>query len=165
MAKAAGPVNVSSDWTDRQMRILRADAAAIARAADVLRAGGLVAFPTETVYGLGARAGDPRAVAALYAAKGRPSFNPLIAHVSDLAAAERLGAFTEDALTLAKKFWPGPLTIVVDDLLPIMDDYNRAHVITEVTVIGIVIGIGVAYDFPPEDRKWYTVRILEGQAL
>lgn len=113
MAKAAGPVNVSSDWTDRQMRILRADAAAIARAADVLRAGGLVAFPTETVYGLGARAGDPRAVAALYAAKGRPSFNPLIAHVSDLAAAERLGAFTEDALTLAKKFWPGPLTIVV----------------------------------------------------
>ena len=52
-----------------------------------------------------------------------------------------------------------------DDLLPIMDDYNRAHVITEVTVIGIVIGIGVAYDFPPEDRRWYTVRILEGQAL
>jgi len=52
-----------------------------------------------------------------------------------------------------------------DDLLPVMDDYNRAHVITEVTVIGIVIGIGVAYDFPPEDREWYTVRILEGQAL
>jgi len=79
----------------------------------MLRAGRLVAFPTETVYGLGARAGDPRAVAALYAAKGRPSFNPLIAHVPDLAAAERLGAFSEDALTLARKFWPGPLTIVV----------------------------------------------------
>ncbi len=113
MAKAAGPVNVSSDRTDRQTRILRADAAAIASAADMLRAGRLVAFPTETVYGLGARAGDPRAVAALYAAKGRPSFNPLIAHVPDLAAAERLGAFSEDALTLARKFWPGPLTIVV----------------------------------------------------
>ena len=52
-----------------------------------------------------------------------------------------------------------------DDLLPVMDNYNRAHVITEVTVLGIVIGIGVAYDFPPEDRKWYTVRMLEGQAL
>lgn len=52
-----------------------------------------------------------------------------------------------------------------DDLLPVMDDYNRAHVITEVTVIGIVIGIGVTYDFPLDDRKWYTVRMLEGQAL
>ena len=113
MAKAAGPVNVTRDNGSKQTQILRADAAAIAEAASVLRAGGLAAFPTETVYGLGARADDPRAVAALYAAKGRPSFNPLIAHVRDLEAAKRLGEFSEAALELAKKFWPGPLTIVV----------------------------------------------------
>jgi L-threonylcarbamoyladenylate synthase len=104
---------VSHDSTIKDTRILRADAAAIAEAAEVLRGGGLAAFPTETVYGLGARADDPLAVAALYAAKGRPSFNPLIAHVRDLAAARRLGNFSDAALTLAKKFWPGPLTIVV----------------------------------------------------
>jgi L-threonylcarbamoyladenylate synthase len=113
VAKATGPVNVSSDSTLKDTRILRADAAAIAEAASVLRAGGLAAFPTETVYGLGARADDPRAVASLYAAKGRPAFNPLIAHVRDLDAAKRLGNFSAPALELAAKFWPGPLTIVV----------------------------------------------------
>lgn len=113
MTKAAHPVNVSRDSTMKETRILRADAAAIAEAASILRVGGLAAFPTETVYGLGARADDPRAVAALYAAKGRPSFNPLIAHVRDLAAAKHLGVFSEAALQLAEKFWPGPLTIVV----------------------------------------------------
>ncbi|MGE0604558.1 MAG: L-threonylcarbamoyladenylate synthase [Xanthobacteraceae bacterium] len=104
---------MSSDNTGKDTRILRADAAAIAEAAGVLRAGGLAAFPTETVYGLGARADDPRAVASLYAAKGRPSFNPLIAHVRGLDVAKRLGNFSEAALTLAEKFWPGPLTLVV----------------------------------------------------
>jgi L-threonylcarbamoyladenylate synthase len=113
VAKAAHPVNVSRDSTMKETRIQRADAAAIAEAARVLRAGALAAFPTETVYGLGARADDPRAVAALYAAKGRPSFNPLIAHVRNLEAAQRLGNFSEPALKLAEKFWPGPLTIVV----------------------------------------------------
>jgi L-threonylcarbamoyladenylate synthase len=113
VAKAAGPVNVSRDSTEKDTRILHANAAAIAEAAVVLRVGGLAAFPTETVYGLGARADDPRAVAALYAAKGRPSFNPLIAHVRDLAAAKRFGNFSTEALALAEKFWPGPLTIVV----------------------------------------------------
>jgi len=113
VAKAAGPVNVSRDSTEKDTRILRANAAAIADAGEVLRAGGLAAFPTETVYGLGARADDPHAVAALYAAKGRPSFNPLIAHVASLAAAKRLGSFPDAALNLADKFWPGPLTIVV----------------------------------------------------
>ena len=113
VAKAAGPVNVSRDSIEKDTRILRADAAAIADAAGVLRAGGLAAFPTETVYGLGARADDPRAIAALYAAKGRPSFNPLIAHVRDLADAKSLGNFSAEALVLAEKFWPGPLTIVV----------------------------------------------------
>lgn len=113
MAKAAGPVNVSGDSTSKHTRIRAADAAAIENAAAVLRAGGLAAFPTETVYGLGARADDPRAVAALYAAKGRPSFNPLIAHVRELEVAEQLGAFNATARKLAEKFWPGPLTLVL----------------------------------------------------
>ncbi|RVU18729.1 L-threonylcarbamoyladenylate synthase [Methylobacterium oryzihabitans] len=89
------------------------DGAGIAEAARLLRTGGLVAFPTETVYGLGVDAGDPAAVAALYAAKGRPRFNPLIAHLPDGAAARREGVFGDDALRLAAAFWPGPLTLVV----------------------------------------------------
>ena len=75
--------------------------------------GGLVAFPTETVYGLGADATNGTAIARLYAAKGRPSFNPLIAHVPDIAAARRLGAFDAAAERLAAAFWPGPLTLVL----------------------------------------------------
>ena len=92
----------------------RLDATAgVSEAAHVLAAGGLVAFPTETVYGLGADATSGEAVARIYAAKGRPSFNPLIAHVTDLAAAEREGIFNGDARALAQAFWPGPLTLVV----------------------------------------------------
>jgi L-threonylcarbamoyladenylate synthase len=94
-------------------RLLAGNAAGIAEAAAVLRAGGLVAFPTETVYGLGADATNARAVAALYAAKGRPAFNPLIAHVSDMAMARAQGLFDHVALALAGAFWPGPLTVVV----------------------------------------------------
>jgi len=82
----------------------------------VLAAGGLVAFPTETVYGLGADATNDSAVANLYAAKERPSFNPLIAHVADLAAARRLARFDAVALRLAGAFWPGPLTLVLPKL-------------------------------------------------
>ncbi|GLI92377.1 L-threonylcarbamoyladenylate synthase [Methylocystis echinoides] len=92
--------------------LAQADAAAITRAADVLRSGGLVAFPTETVYGLGADATSGWAVARIYDAKGRPSFNPLIAHVADLPAAQREAALPEAATRLAEAFWPGPLTIV-----------------------------------------------------
>ena len=87
--------------------------AAIAAAVLALEAGRLVGLPTETVYGLGADATDGRAVAAIYAAKGRPSFNPLIAHVPDLAGAERHGVFDATARRLAEAFWPGPLTLVV----------------------------------------------------
>jgi L-threonylcarbamoyladenylate synthase len=94
-------------------RILPAGAAAAAEAARVLAAGGLVAFPTETVYGLGADATDGRAVARLYEAKGRPAFNPLIAHVSDVAAAQVLAHFNADAERLAAALWPGPLTLVL----------------------------------------------------
>jgi L-threonylcarbamoyladenylate synthase len=94
-------------------RVLQADADAIETAARCLAAGGLVAFPTETVYGLGADARQGEAVARLYAAKGRPSFNPLIAHVADAAAARRLGLFDAAAERLASAFWPGPLTLVL----------------------------------------------------
>jgi L-threonylcarbamoyladenylate synthase len=94
-------------------RVLKADAAATAEAVRFLAAGGLVAFPTETVYGLGADATNGQAVARLYAAKGRPAFNPLIAHVVDLAAALALARFNADAKRLANRFWPGPLTLVL----------------------------------------------------
>ncbi|MGF1639697.1 MAG: L-threonylcarbamoyladenylate synthase [Rhodospirillales bacterium] len=92
---------------------LPADAAAIAEAAALLHQGRLVAFPTETVYGLGANARDDAAVAAVFAVKNRPRFNPLIVHVPDLAAAETLAAFDDRACFLAGKFWPGPLTLVL----------------------------------------------------
>ncbi|MBE7218896.1 MAG: threonylcarbamoyl-AMP synthase [Caulobacteraceae bacterium] len=88
-------------------------AARVAAAAAALRAGHLVILPTETVYGLAADAANGEAVAALYAAKGRPRFNPLIAHVADLAAAERLAVFDDRARRLAERFWPGPLTLVL----------------------------------------------------
>jgi L-threonylcarbamoyladenylate synthase len=94
-------------------RMMHADAGAIAEAARILAAGGLVAFPTETVYGLGAVATNGPAVARLYAAKGRPRFNPLIVHVADLAAAQRLARFDAAASALAAAFWPGPLTLVL----------------------------------------------------
>ncbi len=87
--------------------------AAIAHAAGLLRAGRLVAFPTETVYGLGGDATDERAVAAIFAAKDRPHFNPLIVHVPDLAAAEFLAVFDERAHAAAARFWPGPLSLVL----------------------------------------------------
>jgi L-threonylcarbamoyladenylate synthase len=94
-------------------RMLKADAAGIAEAARVLAAGELVAFPTETVYGLGADAGNGEAIARLYAAKGRPAFNPLIAHVASAAAARQLARFDVAAERLAAAFWPGPLTLVL----------------------------------------------------
>jgi L-threonylcarbamoyladenylate synthase len=92
---------------------LAADADGVAEAARLLAAGWLVALPTETVYGLGADATNPVAVARIYAAKGRPAFNPLIAHVPDTMWARRQGLFNAPALALARAFWPGPLTLVV----------------------------------------------------
>lgn len=85
----------------------------LARAAALLRGGALVAFPTETVYGLGGDATNDRAVAAIFAAKGRPSFNPLIVHVPDLAAARAVAVFDARAEAVAAAFWPGPLTLVL----------------------------------------------------
>ncbi len=95
------------------LKIRPAGPAAIAEAARILRAGGLVAFPTETVYGLGADATNGDAVAAIFAAKGRPRFNPLIVHVPEFDAAEALARFPALARKLAAKFWPGALTLVV----------------------------------------------------
>ncbi|HMM89433.1 L-threonylcarbamoyladenylate synthase [Bradyrhizobium sp.] len=94
-------------------QILPAGEAAVAAAARTLSGGGLVAFPTETVYGLGADATNPAAIARLYQAKGRPAFNPLIAHVGDLAAARRIARFDAAAAALAEALWPGPLTLVL----------------------------------------------------
>jgi len=93
--------------------ILPANEAAVTEAARCLGGGGLVAFPTETVYGLGADASNAGAIARLYEAKGRPAFNPLIAHVGDLAAARKIACFDAQAVLLAQAFWPGPLTLVL----------------------------------------------------
>ena len=93
--------------------ILPAGRAAVEACARTLADGGLVAFPTETVYGLGADATNAFAIARLYQAKGRPAFNPLISHVGDLAAARAVGHFDHTALVLAETFWPGPLTLVL----------------------------------------------------
>ena len=105
---------------------LRADDAGIARAAELLRDGGLVALPTETVYGLAARADSDAAVARIYAAKGRPCFNPLIVHVASLERAEALAEFSDTARDLAAAHWPGPLTLV----LPRRRDATLAAAVT-----------------------------------
>nr|WP_149587473.1 L-threonylcarbamoyladenylate synthase [Tabrizicola flagellatus] len=106
--------------------MLSPDDAGIARAAELLRAGELVAFPTETVYGLGGDARSDRAVAGIYAAKGRPSFNPLIVHLPDLTAAEDFAEVGPKARRLARTFWPGPLTLV----LPLRPDSGISPLVT-----------------------------------
>ena len=96
------------------------------RAAMMLRAGGLVAFPTETVYGLGGDACNDLAVAGIFDAKARPQFNPLIVHVADVAMAERFAVFDERARAIAARFWPGPLTLV----LPLRADSGLSPLVT-----------------------------------
>lgn len=109
-----------------QPELLGTDEQDIVRAAQLLRGGHLVAVPTETVYGLAARADDDTAVAAIYRAKGRPDFNPLIVHVADLASAERLAVVDERARRLARNFWPGALTLV----LPVRTGAGLASAVT-----------------------------------
>lgn len=111
---------------NNQATIAAADKAGIARAAAVLEGGGLVALPTETVYGLAARADADAAVASIYRAKGRPDFNPLIVHVIDVAQAEKLALLDERAHRLARQFWPGALTLV----LPRRADASLAAAVT-----------------------------------
>lgn len=96
-----------------ETRVIAAGPAGVAQAARLLRDGALVAFPTETVYGLGADATNDRAVAAIFAAKNRPRFNPLIVHVADTEMAETLARFDDRARRLAETFWPGPLTLIL----------------------------------------------------
>ncbi len=105
---------------------LPANADGLAKAADLLRQGLLVAFPTETVYGLGGDARNGEAVAAIYEAKGRPSFNPLIAHVASTETAKRFVEWTDQADLLADAFWPGPLTLV----LPLRPDHGISSLVT-----------------------------------
>ena len=106
----------------------------IAEAARLILAGEPVAVPTETVYGLAADATNAEGVARIYEAKGRPSFNPLIVHVPDLEAAERIGEFSEGARALAHEHWPGPLTLVV----PLRPDAGIASIVTAgLTTIGL----------------------------
>lgn len=109
-----------------RQNLLAADAPGIARAAQMLRDGGLVAVPTETVYGLAARADREDAVRKIYAAKGRPSFNPLIVHVADIAGAARIARLDDRAERLAVRFWPGALTLV----LPLRPDAQIAAPVT-----------------------------------
>ena len=109
-----------------QTVILPFDDAAIAKAARLIAAGQPVAMPTETVYGLAADATNGEAVARIYEAKGRPSFNPLIVHVPDVEAARRIGRFDEQAMALAEQYWPGPLTLVV----PLLPDAPVASLVT-----------------------------------
>lgn len=109
-----------------ETRVLPFTDESIAEAARLILAGKPVAVPTETVYGLAADATNPEAVARIYEAKGRPSFNPLIVHVPDLATAQRIGDFSEDALSLARQYWPGPLTIVV----PLRSNARIASLVT-----------------------------------
>src|SRR4051795_11267093 len=99
---------------------------AIAEAARLILAGEPVAIATETVYGLAADATNAEAVARIYEAKGRPSFNPLIVHVADLGSAERIGEFGAEARALAEEHWPGPLTLVV----PLRVDASIASIVT-----------------------------------
>jgi len=109
-----------------ETRLLPYDEIGIAEAAALILSGRPVAVPTETVYGLAADATNAEAVARIYEAKGRPSFNPLIVHVPDLAAAGRIGDFDDRARSLAELYWPGPLTLVV----PLRDDASIASIVT-----------------------------------
>ena len=109
-----------------ETRILPCGPEAISEAARLIEAGQCVAMPTETVYGLAADATSGAAVAGIYAAKGRPSFNPLIVHVADLAAAERIASFNDAAHVLTERYWPGPLTLV----LPLRPDGGIASLVT-----------------------------------
>src|SRR5215208_6216876 len=109
-----------------ETRVLALSAEAIAEAARLIQAGEPVAVATETVYGLAADATNASAVARIYEAKGRPSFNPLIVHVSDLAAAEQIGRFDGASRKLAEEYWPGPLTLVV----PLIEGAGIASIVT-----------------------------------
>jgi L-threonylcarbamoyladenylate synthase len=123
---ATQPKRRVTDMHDMNTVTLSASAADLARAAAFLRAGALVAFPTETVYGLGADARSDTAVARIFEAKGRPRFNPLIVHVADAATAQRHVQWSDTADRLAAAFWPGPLTLA----LPLCEGHGISPLVT-----------------------------------
>lgn len=125
-SNAASQAPHRDEMTQHTAQRLSDTSAGIDIAARVLADGGLVAFPTETVYGLGADARNGRAVAGVFAAKGRPGFNPLITHVDSLSAARQYGIFSDQMLQLAQAFWPGPLTLVV----PLARDHGLSPLVT-----------------------------------
>jgi len=121
--------------------VLQTDSTGIARAAQLLQEGTLVAFPTETVYGLGADARNDRAVARVFEAKGRPQFNPLIVHVPDMAAAAELVEWNAQAAALATAFWPGALTLV----MPLRDGHGLSPLVTAgLGTVGVRVPAGHA---------------------
>jgi L-threonylcarbamoyladenylate synthase len=154
-------------------RVSKADSAAIADAVRCLVAGELLAFPTETVYGLGANATNGQAVARVYEAKGRPAFNPLIAHVVDLAAAQALARFSTDATRLAETFWPGPLTLVlpkaagcpVADLATAGLDSIAVRVPSHVVARAILAGFGKPVVAPSANRSGQVSPTTAGHVL
>jgi L-threonylcarbamoyladenylate synthase len=136
------------------------DAAIIEEAARLIRAGRLVAFPTETVYGLGANALDPLAIARIYAAKGRPSYNPLIVHIADAPAARAIvREWTETANALANRFWPGPLTLVLPKQPNVPDsvtaglDGVAVRVPSHAVARALLIAAGVPVAAPSANRS------------
>jgi L-threonylcarbamoyladenylate synthase len=144
--------------------VIAATTAAVAQAAELLRAGRLVAFPTETVYGLGADATNGAAVAAIFAAKGRPHFNPLIAHVADAAALAPHAVLAGDAAKLAAAFWPGPLTLVlprradslISDLVTAGLDTIAFRVPSHPTARAVLRAAGVPVAAPSANRSGHV---------
>ncbi len=140
--------------TERQTAIATADETSIAQAAAVLRAGGLVAFPTETVYGLGADATNDRAVAAIFEAKGRPHFNPLIVHFATTAAIAPVAALDDRARRLAAALWPGALTLV----LPRQPDGGLSHLVSAgLTTVAVRVVGGLIIGF-------FMLKLMEGES-
>jgi L-threonylcarbamoyladenylate synthase len=146
------------------MTIAAFNDAAIRQAAELLRQGKLVAFPTETVYGLGADATNGLAVAAVYEAKGRPSFNPLIVHVPGVVLAEQLAVFNSQALDLAAAFWPGPLTLVlsrraecgISDLVTAGLDTIAVRVPAHPAALALLIATGRPVAAPSANRSGHV---------
>lgn len=135
----------------RKVDAANIDAAVIAEAAAIIKRGGLVAFPTETVYGLGANALDVHAIAKIYSAKGRPSYNPLIVHVADVTGALRcVTTWPESAVTLARAFWPGPLTLVLpkDPSIPDLVTAGLASVGVRMPAHPVALALLRAADVP-----------------
>lgn len=136
--------------------IVQFDDSAISRAVEILREGGLVAIPTETVYGLAADATNGQGVAGIFAAKGRPQFNPLIAHVADIEMAERYVRFDPLSRKLAETFWPGPLTIV----LPIIMPLNEAQAMPPIHPL-VSAGLDTLAVRMPQGRVRDVIKILD----